>query len=228
MMHKSLLFMPILLAGTAAPASAEFLCDCTRVIDSCSAGVSLDGMRVNIESSSESCSRIDYLIEGQPYTALVVGGEGSLPWPGQPLREAVVVVENCRVCAENGATESAAAGASPDGTDETSAADSAATDELRSLVKIMPGYPREAWMNGVEGDVLVEFSVSREGQVQNIRVVSSSSRVFDMPTIDAVSRFRYTPARENGEPLVTKGLRERFYFRLLDNGSLPSVTSSGG
>ena len=89
-------------------ARAELLCDCTQVVDACSASVSLDGTRVSIESSSDSCSRVDYLVEGQPFTALVVGGSDELRWPGQPIRDAAIVVENCRVCAENGAAGKAA------------------------------------------------------------------------------------------------------------------------
>ena len=196
------------------------------MVASCSASVSLDGPRVSIESSNDSCSRVDYLIEGQPFTALVVGGSDELRWPGQPIRDAVVVVENCRVCAENGATPAspfADAGEDPDAAPNAAAEDE---DGLRALIKIMPQYPRQAWMNKVEGDVLVEFSVNQQGVVQNIKVISSSSPSFDLPTIDAVSRFRYQPAAENGSPIVTTGVRERFYFRLIDGGAQPTVTSA--
>ncbi|NND54909.1 MAG: energy transducer TonB [Gammaproteobacteria bacterium] len=215
---------------TNSPARAELLCDCTQVVDSCSAGVSLNGTRVNIESSNDSCSRVDYLIEGQPFTALIVGGSDELRWPGQPIRDAAIVVENCRVCAETGAEEVspfAAADDSETGDDDESADDSA-DDSLRSLIKIMPQYPRRAWMQKMEGDVLVEFSVNQQGVVQNIKVISSSNRIFDVPTLDAVSRFRYEPAEENGQPTVTTGVRERFYFRLQGTAGQPSVTSAAG
>ena len=114
----------------------------------------------------------------------------------------------------------------------TAATGSEVTDEdegsLRALIKIMPEYPRQAWMSKVEGDVLVEFSVNQQGVVQNIKVISSSNPAFDLATIDAVSRFRYQPAEENGNAIVTTGVRERFYFRLLQNGAQPSVTSAAG
>ncbi len=220
------LAVPGLFMLTTSPARAELLCDCTQVVDSCSASVSLDGPRVSIESSNDSCSRVDYLIEGQPFTALVVGGSDELRWPGQPIRDAVVVVENCRVCAENGA-----APASPfadTGEDSDAAPNAAAEDEdgLRALIKIMPQYPRQAWMNKVEGDVLVEFAVNPQGAVQNIRILSSANPAFDVAVLDAVSRFRFAPAEQNGTPTVTAGMRERFYFRLPAGDNPPSVTSS--
>ena len=85
---------------TSESARAALRCDCTQVVESCSATVSLDGMSVGIESDSDACSRVDYLIDGQPFAALVVGGSTSVAWPGQPLRDPQIVVENCRVCAE--------------------------------------------------------------------------------------------------------------------------------
>jgi len=209
----------------AGSGSAELLCDCTQVVDTCDASVSLTGSRVNIESSNESCSRVDYLIEGQPYTALVVGGSGELAGPSLPMRNSSVVVENCRVCAENGAiaakpeTNSESAPAPTEGSDEDKA-------KPRSMIKVMPDYPRRAWMNKLEGDVTVEFSVNPQGAVQNIKVINSSNRLFDLVAVDAVSRFKYTPAETDGAPVVASGIRERFQFRLLNGGTQTSVTSS--
>lgn len=236
--YLSVLSALVCLTATSLPASAraELLCDCTRVVDSCSAAVALKGTRVSIESSNESCSRVDYLVEGQPFTALIVGGSDELAWPGQPLRDAAVVVESCRVCAENtgspatpfaAATANAATAADSDADSDAESGDSDDGD-LRSLIKVMPQYPRQAWMNKLEGEVLVEFSVNQQGIVQNIKVIRSTSPVFDLPTIDAVSRFRYQPAAENGSPTVTTGVRERFHFRLLQGGGQPSVTSAAG
>ncbi len=207
------------LALTMAPARAELLCDCTQVVDTCDASVSLRGNRVSIESSNDSCSRVDYLIEGQPYTALVVGGSGELAGPAMPMRDATVVIENCRVCAENGDTPAA-----PVAT-ETSAENDADGDELRAMIKVMPDYPRRAWMNKLEGDVTVEFSVNQQGAVQNIKVLKSSNTLFDLAVIDAISRFKYTPATADGKSQVSTGIRERFSFRLLDGGTRTSVTS---
>lgn len=89
---------------------------------------------------------------------------------------------------------------------------------MRPLVKVMPAYPRQAWGRGVEGRVSIEYDVSADGVVQNIRVIASSEPIFINATIDAMSRFRFPP----GE---AKGLREEFYFRLI-GGSEPSVTSN--
>jgi len=223
MQRVALAASAILLAPTV---HAELLCDCTQVIDTCDASVTMNGTRVNIESSSESCSRVDYLIEGQPYTALIVGGSGELAGPSLPMRNASVVVENCRVCAENGATAASSATAA-----EAKVAAAHNDDQSgapRSIIKVMPDYPRGAWMNKLEGDVTVEFTVNAQGGVQNIKVISSSNPLFDLAAIDAVSRFKFTPARKDNETVATGGIRERFQFRLLKGGTQTSVTSSTG
>lgn len=212
----------------ASPGAAELLCDCTKVVDSCDASVTLEGTRVNIESSNASCSRVDYLVEGQPYTALIVGGSGELAGPSLPMRNASVVVENCRVCAENGDVAIAADQTDADSSLSPTQAADEDTTVPRSMIKVMPQYPRRALMNKLEGDVTVEFSVSAAGEVHNINIISSSSPLFDLPAIDAVSRFKFVPAEADGEAISTEGVRERFQFRLLQGGTQTRVTSSSG
>ena len=207
---------------TTQSAKAELRCDCTEVVDSCSATVSLEGMQVNIESDSRACSRVDYLIEGQPFAALVVGGSTQISWSGQPLRDPRVVIENCRVCSETGAT---AAGDASNVADDQSAPAAKADGPAEAIVKVMPTYPRDAWTNDIEGNVTIEFNVNAQGIVEQIKVVKSSNPVFITTSIDAISRFRYSPARKDGEAVPSKGVRERFEFRI-PNGDSPIVTSA--
>jgi TonB family protein len=206
---------------TTHTANAELRCDCAEVIDTCSASVSLEAMQVNIESDSRACSRVDYLIEGQPFAALVVGGSTQINWSGQPMRDPRVVIENCRVCAETGASS----GATKNNAEGTSTPAVKTDGPAEAIVKIMPLYPRDAWTNDIEGDVTIEFNVSADGRVEQIKVVKSSNAVFITTSIDAISRFRYAPARKNGAAVAATGVREKFQFRI-PNGTNPIVTSA--
>jgi protein TonB len=96
--------------------------------------------------------------------------------------------------------------------------DDSASDGPQMLVKVMPNYPRAAWGQGLEGGVIVEFAVSDDGSVKNIKVISSSNAVFVTSAIDAASRFRFTPG-------AAANVREQFSFRLLD-GVDPTVSSA--
>ncbi len=215
------LFLIALLWGSSlvlillsAVAKAEARCNCAEVIDSCSATVNLNNMQVAIASDSEACARVDYLIDGQPFTALLVGGSAEFNWSGQPLQNPQVVVENCRVCADAG--EPAFAGKASAATARKVSTDAGA----KSIVKVMPEYPREAWTNRIEGHVILEFNINDVGKVENIRLIESTNPVFVTDSMDALSRFRYTPALKDGRAVSVKKQRERFSFRIPDGTNL--------
>ncbi len=179
----------------------------------------LDNMQVAISSNSKACARVDYLVDGQPFTALLVGGSAELNWSGQPLQNPQVVVENCRVCADAGEP---AVGAN---TAAAAAGEESADADAKSIVKVMPQYPREAWTNRIEGHVILEFNINDVGQVENIRLIESTNPVFTTNSMEALSRFRYTPARKDGQAVPVKQQREQFRFRIPD-GANPVVSSN--
>ena len=64
--------------------------------------------------------------------------------------------------------------------------------------RIAPVYPHAAAADGRDGEVLVEFMVDETGSVREARIVRSSDRVFEEPTLRAVERWRFEPGRKNG------------------------------
>jgi len=47
-------------------------------------------------------------------------------------------------------------------------------------------YPREALLDGIEGEVLIEFTVAGDGQIKNVEIKSSSNRIFNRAALSAV------------------------------------------
>jgi protein TonB len=47
-------------------------------------------------------------------------------------------------------------------------------------------YPREALLDGIEGEVLIEFTVTGSGQIKDAQIKSSSHRVFNRAALSAV------------------------------------------
>jgi protein TonB len=86
--------------------------------------------------------------------------------------------------------------------------------EYMPIVQVAPQYPRRASERGLEGSVLLEFTVTRQGTVENPVVVESTSSVFDREAINAVLRFRYRPRVIDGEPVEVPGVRFRIRFEL--------------
>ena len=62
-----------------------------------------------------------------------------------------------------------------------------------------PSYPRAALQSQQTGWVVVAFTVDSDGRTRDIHVVDSQPRtVFDHAAIDAVNRYRFTPAMKDG------------------------------
>ncbi len=59
---------------------------------------------------------------------------------------------------------------------------------------IKPIYPNKALQKGIEGYVVVEFTISRNGEVLNPRVIESDpAGYFEKAALQAISRFKYSP-----------------------------------
>jgi protein TonB len=69
------------------------------------------------------------------------------------------------------------------------------------LRKVNPHYPREAKENHVQGDVILQVTIDREGNVGNLRVVSGTPVLADA-ALDAVRQWKYRPYKLNGEPVA--------------------------
>ena len=85
------------------------------------------------------------------------------------------------------------------------------------IVRIPPQYPQSALVRGTEGWVLVEFTITKTGTVTGARVVEAEpASIFNRETLRAISRWRYQPKVENGQPVAQYGMREIFHFRIED------------
>jgi len=89
-----------------------------------------------------------------------------------------------------------------------------ADGEYLPIVKVAPVYPARAAARGLEGYVIVEFTVTRTGTTKDIRVVESSNSIFDRAAVEAAAKFKYKPRVINGEPVEVPGVRNRITFVL--------------
>ena len=80
-----------------------------------------------------------------------------------------------------------------------------------------PEYPQRALARGVEGWVLVSFTIAATGAVADPMVVDANPPgVFDAAALRAVMRYRYRPQIVAGVPTRTPGMLLRIYFELED------------
>lgn len=78
-----------------------------------------------------------------------------------------------------------------------------------------PEYPLSALRRGIEGRVIVQFSVLASGQVTDVVVISADPPgIFDRAAIAAVNRWRYRPAVADGRSVASVGLQAAIVFEM--------------
>lgn len=187
--------------GLAASVSAQPLCDCTTIAGSCAASANVQESFIEVSSDVAECARVDYLVDGMPFIALIVDGAERRNWDssdGDPS----VIVQSCQVCAVVSAP--AASATNPPAIDNDG--------RPTRLIEVEPEYPAAAAAAALEGYVEIQFSVSPSGRVTLAEVVDAEpAGVFEGAALAAVTRWRYSES--TGEPMV---LTERVEFNLAD------------
>jgi protein TonB len=93
-----------------------------------------------------------------------------------------------------------------------------ATDgEYLPIVKVAPQYPRRAVNKGIEGYVLLEYTVTKQGSVKDPVVIESEpGTIFDKAAINSALRYKYKPRVIDGQPVEVPGVRTKIKFQLAD------------
>jgi len=98
-----------------------------------------------------------------------------------------------------------------------------ATDgEYLPIVKVAPVYPSRAMSRGVEGYVIVEFTVTELGTVIDPVVIEAfdtngnPTSLFDRSALQAVVKFKYKPKVVDGVAVSVRGVRNKLTYNLAD------------
>ncbi len=83
------------------------------------------------------------------------------------------------------------------------------------MVRVPPQYPERALQRGIEGRVLVEFTISKSGSVKDAKVIAAEpSSIFNKAALKAVSQWKYNPKIVNGKAVEQPGVRIAIPFKL--------------
>jgi protein TonB len=83
------------------------------------------------------------------------------------------------------------------------------------MVRVPPQYPEKAMQRGIEGRVLIEFTISKGGTVKNAKVIAAEpNNIFNKAALKAVSQWKYNPKIVNGKAVEQVGLRIAIPFKL--------------
>jgi protein TonB len=85
------------------------------------------------------------------------------------------------------------------------------------LVRISPDYPQRALSRGIEGWVLVRFTITAAGTVKDAKVIDAQPKnIFDDAALKAIARWRYNPKVEEGVAVERIGVQTIIRFQLED------------
>ena len=76
-----------------------------------------------------------------------------------------------------------------------------------------PEYDDASRKAKLSGTVVLSVVVTKEGRTRDVKVVKSLSRALDKQAIAAVSRWTFTPATKDGEPVAVE-LKVETSFRI--------------
>lgn len=86
--------------------------------------------------------------------------------------------------------------------------------DIVPLVRINPDYPPRALSRGIQGWVIVQFTISATGTVKDAKVTDSSNSIFDDAALKAIARWRYNPKVEEGVAVERVGVQTKLVFQL--------------
>lgn len=97
--------------------------------------------------------------------------------------------------------------------------------EYLPIVKVQPQYPSRALSRGIEGWVIVEFTVTTNGSVRDPVAIEgwagrggelSPSSIFNRSAEKAAAKFKYKPRVIDGVPVEVPGVRNKITFAIAD------------
>jgi periplasmic protein TonB len=72
--------------------------------------------------------------------------------------------------------------------------------EPKKIKHVSPVYPEEAKAAGIQGIVILETIIGKDGSVTEAKILRGVQQL-DRAALDAVMQWRYTPTLLNGEPV---------------------------
>lgn len=74
-------------------------------------------------------------------------------------------------------------------------------EQMNLVTKVQPVYPASAKAARIQGQVMLETVISKEGEPLDIRVLTSPSDDLTQSSLEAVRQWRYKPTLLNGSPV---------------------------
>ena len=86
-----------------------------------------------------------------------------------------------------------------------------------AIVRVLPRYPNRALSRGIEGWVLLEFTIDQLGQAVDLVVIEADPKgMFDRAALNAIKKWKYRPKMQDGRPTMRPGVRQLISFNIAE------------
>lgn len=106
------------------------------------------------------------------------------------------------------------------------ASDDAEDQDYLPITAIAPLYPTQAAEEGIEGWILLSFTVTEDGSIDanSMQIVDSEPpNIFDRSAVRAAERFIFQPKIIDGKAVEVPGVQYLFRYVLEDGGNLDAI-----
>jgi protein TonB len=94
---------------------------------------------------------------------------------------------------------------------------SASDGEFLPIVKVAPQYPSRASSRGIEGYVILSYTVTKQGTVRDPVVIEADpAKIFNKAAINSALRYKYKPRVVDGVAQDVANVKTRITFKLAD------------
>ena len=86
------------------------------------------------------------------------------------------------------------------------------------IVKVAPIYPQRALSRSIEGYCVVQYVVTKTGQIRDPFVVEDqcTSSLFHRASVQAAMKFKYKPRVLDGVAVEVPGVQNKFTFEITE------------
>jgi TonB family protein len=90
------------------------------------------------------------------------------------------------------------------------------------FLRILPNYPPDALAENLQGNVIIESTVTATGEVEDAHAVEATDARFEAAALDAFVQWKYLPRIVAGKRVATEGVRTTIRFQ-----TAPTPTGAG-
>jgi TonB family protein len=84
--------------------------------------------------------------------------------------------------------------------------------EYLPIVKVAPTYPKRAAAEGLDGYVIVQYTVTKSGATSEVVIIESSNTVFEQAAVESARKYKYKPRVVDGQPVAVPGVTTKMIF----------------